>query len=91
MISSGTTALSTSSDTVVQALAANTTQVCHHLRVANLGSVQGFYSIDGGTTWACLPANTVLTDDGVEFAGSAVQIKRVAGGSNLDNVYVSAW
>lgn len=93
--SSGETALATVSDTAVDAITAGGR--FNRVRIVNEGSVSGFYSTDGGTTWQRLPAASILTDDELGFpvapAGITlgVKIKRVAGGPNLSGVYVSAW
>ena len=89
--SSGTTPLATSGDAAVEVLAANANAVYHHVRIINEGTAAGFYSIDGGTTWNRLPAQSVVEDNGVKVVNQAVEIKRVAGGSDLSSVYASAW
>ena len=90
--SSGMAALATTSDAPLTAIAASEMAVYHHVRIVNEGSVAGFYSLDGGTTWCRLPAGPcAVKDDGVKIVNQAIQIKRVAGGSNLSGVYASAW
>ena len=88
---SGTAPLATDSDAALTVLAANAGAVYHHVRMVNEGAAAGFYSIDGGTTWNRLPAQSVVEDNGVKLTNQAVQVKRVAGGSNLSGVYASAW
>lgn len=94
-VSSGTTAKATTSDAAVEVLPA-VEKVMRHLRIVNVGTVAGFYSRDGGTTWNYLPAGTAsgptaIMDRNVCIYNQAVQVKRVAGGSNLSGVYASAW
>ncbi len=90
-VSSGATPLATSGNAAVTALAANANAVYHHVRIVNEGTVAGFYSIDGGSTWNRLPAQSVVEDNGVKVVNQAVEIKRVASGSDLSSVYASAW
>lgn len=92
MITTGTTAKATASDTAVELFsAANAAHIgFHHLRILNTGSVAGFYTVDGGTNWGYLPANASVTDEYTHITG-AVQMKRIAGGSNLSGVYASLW
>ncbi len=92
-VTSGLTAIATTSNTAVEVIAAKGpgSQPYRHCRIVNGGAVAGFYSIDGGTTWERLPASTALTDDGVHIMNKAVQIKRVAGGSDLAGVFGAIW
>jgi hypothetical protein len=87
----GTTAVATTSDTAVEALAANATDTYLHVRIANGGTAAGFYSIDGGTTWTYLPAGASVHDWGVRIVNKAIQVKRIPSGSDLASIYVSAW
>jgi len=89
--SSGLTTIVTTTNAVAEVLAANGSATYYHVRIANEGSVAGFYSIDGGTTWGRLPANTVIKNDGVKIENVAVQVKRVPDGANLTGVYGEAW
>lgn len=90
-VASGLTAKATTDNSAVDVIAVNSSRKFHHLRIFNTGGVAGFYSIDGGTTWEYLPANTILTDDWVGINNKAVQIKRVADGANVTGVYASVW
>lgn len=92
-VTSGETAKATTDDTAVEVIAAQSkgSQPYRHCRIVNEGAVAGFYSIDGGTTWERLPASSYLTDDGVYIMNKALQIKRVAGGSDLSGVYAAIW
>jgi hypothetical protein len=89
--STGVTALATTSDAAVEALAADAVNAIHHLRIVNEGEVAGFYSIDGGATWFRLAAEITESVDDVKILNAAIQIKRVAGGSDLADVYVYGW
>jgi hypothetical protein len=53
--------------------------------------VPGFFSFDGGTTWHYLPAACSLNYDQERIANQALQIKRIAGGSNVAGVFASVW
>ena len=91
-ITSGLTAIATTSNTAVEVIAAQANAGPYrHCRIVNGGAIAGFYSIDGGTTWERLPASTALTDDGVYIMNKAVQIKRIAGGTDLSGVFGSIW
>jgi hypothetical protein len=91
--SSGITAGATTSDTAVTLISAETIRakagVAVHGAITN-GSVAGFYSLDGGTTWDRLPASvrTAFYDAGPI---KDVQVKRVPSGSDLADVYASVW
>jgi len=89
--SSGVTALATTTDSAVEAIAADAVNVLHHVKLVNEGAVAGHFSIDGGTTWGRLPSDSMFVLDGVKIANAAIQVKRVAGGANLSGVFVEAW
>lgn len=92
LVTSGETPKSSSSDTAVPLIAALQDGVfMEHVVIDNEGAVAGFFSIDGGTTWARLPASTVVVLDGVWIASTAIQVKRVSGGSDITDVYGWAW
>jgi hypothetical protein len=88
-ISSGVTAGTTTDDTAVEIIAADSTRDFRFFRIINDGSVAGFYSIDSGTTWDYLPANCIIEDSEVLIQNKSIQVKRIAGGSDLSGVYVS--
>ena len=89
LLSSGETALATTSDTAVTAIAADTTQnYLNELVIINEGTTPGFFSIDGGTTWARIPAGPSSVRIATRQIYSGVKIKRVAGGSNLSGIWV---
>ena len=86
----GTTAeaVATTSDTAVTVLSSIDRDEAD-LHILNTSSVAGFFSIDGGTTWAYLPAGPCdLKLAGVPSSAS-VKVKRIASGSNLTGNY--AW
>ena len=88
--SSGLTALATTTDAVVEAISNEKALGANHLQVNNEGAVAGFISWDGGSNWHRVKASTIQTYDHMGTT-NAVQIKRVAGGSNMADVYVSVW
>jgi photosystem II stability/assembly factor-like uncharacterized protein len=91
LVSSGETAIATTSDTAVTALAADTSQAyLTEVFIINEGTTPGFFSIDGGTTWARLPAGPSSVRIALRQIYQGVKVKRVAGGSNLSGVYVWA-
>jgi len=81
----------TTTDAAVTAIIADAVNNIYHVKFANEGAVAGWYSIDGGTTWGRLPSESMFILDGVLVANEAIQVKRIAGGSNLSGVYVEAW
>lgn len=97
MPSSGLTALTTSSDTAVVAIAKSALVAApyYNLIIINEGTVEGFYSIDSGTTWHRLTAAVSSTPGGVFLNNfpidgtQSIQIKRIPSGSNLSGVFVS--
>ena len=88
---SGLTAKATSSDSVVELIAADGSNDLYQVIIANEGSVAGFYSIDGGTTWHRLPSEHVTQINNVLISNKAIQMKRVASGSNVLDVYAEAF
>lgn len=97
MRSSGTTAISTSSDAAVDVLTADSRYHDREVTVTNTGTAAGFVSINGGTTWFYLPpgitgAPVRRTFDLRHRPFSAhVQVKRIASGSNLSGIYADAY
>jgi hypothetical protein len=93
--SSGLVAKATVSDVAVECIAANANVDFHHLRIVNEGGVAGFFSFDGGATWHRLVgvtgAVTAIVLDGILIHNAAVQVKRIAGGTNLTAIFVSVW
>lgn len=89
MISSGTTAVVTTTNTAVTLIAANV-HPCRNITIVN-GSVAGFFSIDGGTTYCFMAASSINTLNGVFISSVAVKVKRITDGSDLANVYGYAW
>ncbi len=91
---SGTTAISTSSDAEVTALALEPGGDVTQVTIINEGSVAGFFQVnaDGATgEWCRLPAgpSAVTNTYNEPLSGISIKVKRVAGGSNLSGIYVS--
>lgn len=92
MISSGVTAKATVSDAVVELLAAKKGSTFRHLLVINEGAEPGFYRIGTGPFNRLPAASFILPEDGdIQITNQAVEIKRVAGGSDMSGVFGSAW
>jgi hypothetical protein len=91
MPSSGTTAITTSSDTAVEAIAAASIGPGHYwVYVVNAGANGGFISWDSANSvWYYMPANTGFIVPDADVSG-AIQVKRIPSGSNLASVYVGA-
>ena len=89
-LSSGTTAKATSGAGNITCIAANASNVLHHVKIVNDGSVDGFFSIDGGTVWGRLPDASAVVLDGVTIDNAAIVIKW-NGATNLTGVFVEAW
>ncbi len=88
---SGSTAKATTDDTAVEAIAASSLSRGHYgMRIEN-GAVAGWWSPDAGTTWLYMKANMDLLIQSIKLNGKAIQVKRIAGGSNLANVFINAW
>jgi len=90
MLTSGETALASTSDIVVPTIDLRPTgAICSHVRIVNEGSAPGFYRYDKGP-WCRLPESSILSDDNVDVK-QTIEVKRVAGGANLTGVFVQAW
>jgi hypothetical protein len=69
----------------------------HELRIVNEGTVAGFFSIDGGTTWSRMsgtPTGQASNTITVQFAGRQVislYVKRIASGTDIGSIYAYAW
>jgi len=87
LLTSGTTAISSSGDTAVVVFS-NVTQSVKSLNFINTGTVAGFFSLDGGTTWAYLPASTTATVQSPTLYGATVEVERISGGTNVSGIYV---
>jgi hypothetical protein len=88
---SGASAITTSSDTAVEAIAASSLPRGHYgMRIEN-GAVAGWWSPNGGTSWLYMKASMDLLIPSIHLSGKAIQVKRIASGSNLANVFVNAW
>jgi hypothetical protein len=53
---SGTTGVSTTDASAVKLIDMPQGSRSNYLRITNTGTADGFYSLDGGTTWGYLPA-----------------------------------
>jgi hypothetical protein len=97
MESSGVTAVSTSGDGVVTAIAASAIPSPRtNIRIVNEGAPSGWFSIDGGTTWHRLPGTAASTTAVPVVLLNvrpifSVQVKRIASGTDLANVFVTVW
>ena len=58
--------------------------------ICNEGSVAGFFSLDGGTTWGRLPVTSIISLDLRRLACNSIKIKR-DGVSDMAGVYGFAW
>ncbi len=90
MLTSGLTAISTSSDTAVDLIVdtVSNNTVGRSAFIINEGSVAGFFSLDG-VNWARLPAGPSAVGPLLfNYAGTVhIQAKRVASGSNLTGLW----
>ena len=91
MPSSGTTALATSGDGVVTAIAAGVfNDVDCWIYAMNTGAAGGFISWDAtNSVWYALPAMTGFIVPRARVMG-AIKIKRIPSGTDLSGVYVGA-
>jgi hypothetical protein len=97
MLSSGTTAQATTSDTAVTVIAASDAKI-NRVTFINEGTVAGFGSIDGvshGCASPLPPQPPRPSRSPIDFRESpkknpGIQIKRIASGSNMSGVYVYA-
>ena len=92
MYSSGTVAAATAGPNPVTAIALPSPACMYnHLTVWNGGSGAGFFSVDGGNTWAFIPAATAFRPGYAESwqqSNSNVQIKRQT--IDMSAVYLTA-
>lgn len=66
-----------------------------NIHVTNEGTAPGFLSVNGGVDWIRIAGGTatqpfLLTLYGIQFSGS-VQIKRVAGGTDMSGIWINVW
>jgi hypothetical protein len=71
MYSSGTTAKATSGAGAVSLITLPTGASINRLVIVNTGTTDGFFSLDGGTTWGYIPAGTGTIPGAVEWIGKA--------------------
>jgi len=82
-----TAAVATTSDTAEILLPLSNNKGWYALTIDNSrAAVEGWWSVDGGTTWARLGASGVVSEAQIYVSGN-VMVKRVASGSNLANVW----
>ena len=87
--SSGETAVSTNSNTPVTLIALAADELTTAITIINEGAVAGFFSLDGGTTWARLPAESTVTIP--HETSKSIMVKRTTDGSDLADVYGMVW
>jgi hypothetical protein len=92
MLTSGLTAIATTSNTAVTVISNANNQIVRFVRLVNTSSVAGFFSIDNGISYAYLPASATVDVD-IRHApnGVVVLMKRVVDGSNVTGVFAYAW
>jgi len=90
MIASGETAKATVDDTPVEILAATPGLSLSHIAIINDGVEAGFFRV-GSNPYLRLKAQSTTVLDNFVWANMAVQVKRVAGGSNLSDIFAFAW
>jgi len=86
MISSGTTAVTTNGDTAVNLIANAEKAFVRRVWIVN-GAVAGFFSIDGGNTYAYLKASVTTEIELPAPQPVVVKVKRIASGTDLADVY----
>lgn len=91
MITSGETALATTSDTAITLILNTDFQDKYNaLTIINESAVAGFFSCDGGMTWARLEPSAATTLDRI-YLNQSILVKRVAGGSNVTGLFGFMW
>src|SRR5688500_16849501 len=85
--SSGTTAIATTTASATDVIPAASTSCARHARI--ISAVAGFFSLDGGTTWDRIPANTPTTSYDV-FPIARGKIKR-DGVTDMTGVDATVW
>lgn len=92
LASSGTTAGATSGDGAITLIANANGETAYFVEGINNGTVDGFLSFDGGTTWMFLPKSSVRQWNLQRSPRSVVvQAKRIPGGTDITGIYASAW
>lgn len=90
MISSGTTALATSGDTAVELLPATGAGFYSKLVIINESGTAGFFSLDGGLTWARWPTSFKTLELDTPVRNQSIKFKRVASGTDVTGLYAFA-
>jgi hypothetical protein len=91
-----TTAVATTGNDPVNLLANPDGTILRRIHIINTGTVAGYFSLDGGNTWAYLPAGHTdrpyeLVIELLQGTNSTIKVKRVADGNNLEGVYGIAY
>jgi hypothetical protein len=97
-VTSGTTAVATTSAAATEVIAASTVRASdgpgHHARVTNEGGVAGFVSFSGANApanqWRRLPADQVVNTFLYVFPVVSVHIKR-DDSDNMADVFAEVW
>ncbi len=87
-VSSGITAKITKTDEPIEVIAAQPGGIVA-VTIYNEGIASGFFSIDAGSTWHRLSGGNSISKDNINTK-LAIQVKRIAGGTNLSGIYASA-
>jgi len=90
MIGMGEIAIATTDDNPVTVLAATPGLSLTHLAIINDGVIDGFFRVGTGP-YLRLKAQATTVLDNFVWANMAVQVKRVAAGSNLTDLWAFAW
>lgn len=89
MISNGINAIVTAGDAAVYVFTTPSPPTglsYSQLAIINEGSVAGFFSIDGGTTWARLPATSSVVIP-ISTNAPSLKVKRIASGTDLAGIW----
>ena len=88
--SSGGAPIATTGPDAVTMITVGAGHTVYHCRYVN-GTVAGMISLDSGTTWEYLPANTSGILDGIKLTeGEQIQIKRI-GAADMNGVSIAVW
>lgn len=91
-LTSGTAAISTTDDNPVTLIANTGKLIASVVNVINEGAIPGFVSVDGGNSWARMPATSTRTFNVQHLPfGPVVKAKRVSGGANMTDLYADAY
>jgi hypothetical protein len=96
MLSSGTTAIATSSAAAVTLIANGNGEVLREVNVINTGTAAGFVSIDNGHTWCYMPAGSAGSPSSRTFDirhrpfAVVVQAQRI-GATDMTGLFADAY